>query len=70
MDKQKMLKILNPILFVIAFFQCVNIILLKTGDASFMDEIHEWNGILLLALLALHIFLNWSWVKVNIFNKK
>ncbi len=66
MNKQKLLKIINPLLFLLIILQAVNIILLKTDPPSFAYMIHEWNGYVIMALVVIHVYLNWSWIKTNI----
>jgi hypothetical protein len=33
-------------------------------------EVHEHNGVLLIALAIIHIVLNWGWIKTNFLKKQ
>lgn len=68
--KMKLLKIVNPILALLILDQLVTVILLKFSYSEIVSEIHEWNGIALFAVISFHIFLNWAWIRSNIFSKK
>ncbi len=74
MDKQKALKIVNPILFVSAIIQISTGIILAfhlfKKIMGFIGEVHEYNGFLLSLLILIHLYLNWSWVKATFFRKK
>jgi thiosulfate reductase cytochrome b subunit len=65
MRKNKLLKIVNPIMFILIVLQIVTAILMEvTGDSTFR-EIHEINGFLLVIFIIVHLSLNWSWIKAN-----
>ncbi len=60
----KWLKIVNPLLALSLLAVIIILVLLKTGDGgAAVREAHEIAGIILVALLALHIFLNRKWFK-------
>ncbi|MEI8347037.1 MAG: DUF4405 domain-containing protein [Pseudomonadota bacterium] len=67
MQKALWLKIVNPILMLAVIIQA------STGYLSenrhWVKEIHETNAVIVLALAAIHLYLNWSWVKSNFLNK-
>ncbi|OGW75361.1 MAG: hypothetical protein A2Z72_06990 [Omnitrophica bacterium RBG_13_46_9] len=62
MNKNNMLKIINPLLFASFVIQAVSGVMLLLGKGGF-DELHEYNGVLLIVLAAIHLALNWGWVK-------
>ncbi|MFA4982195.1 MAG: DUF4405 domain-containing protein [Candidatus Omnitrophota bacterium] len=33
-------------------------------------ELHEYNGLLMAALVVIHVTLNWGWIKANILKKR
>lgn len=69
--KFKLLKILNPALFLLVLIQGISVLMIKTGFAhEWLMEFHEFNGYAILILIAAHLFLNWNWIKANIFPKK
>lgn len=70
MNKQKALKILNPLLLIAAALQLVNVVMLKLEPPAFAYQVHEWNGYVLISLAILHLILNWSWFKSNFLGKK
>jgi len=72
MNKLRLLKITNTALFISAAAQAF------TGIALFfhlfisrpdifeaISEIHAYNGLLFIFLVAAHLSLNWGWVKSN-----
>ncbi len=69
----KLLKILNPLLF-IAFLTALSaVIIYKYALIPILHEsytvylIHETAGIIFFLLAILHLILNWNWVKSQIF---
>jgi cytochrome b len=70
MKKPAMLKILNPILFVLIAWQVVTVILLKVMPSELIGELHEWNGYAIGVAVIFHLYLNWSWIKTNFLTKK
>lgn len=61
--KQKLLKIVNPILFLSAFFQLFSGLFGERLHAEWLEEGHDINGIVLGVLIVAHIVLNWAWIK-------
>ena len=74
MDKNKALRIMNPVLFLAFVVQVITILIMllriKVPHAHLVFEVHEYNGLLIAALVAAHITLNWGWVKANFFKKR
>jgi hypothetical protein len=82
MDKAKMLKVLNPVLFISILTQATSIFLKNISGIFIkdisrqmdlkgtLDIIHTYNGYIFIGLLTIHIFLNWNWIKANIFKIK
>lgn len=77
MSAALLLKWVNPVLFVSALLQAL------TGVALYFElvesspklfsytlKIHAKNGLLLIILIAIHLALNWSWVKAQFFKKR
>ena len=71
MNKAEMLRYVNlPLAFSLFLQGVTGLIILIEINLPIMKliyEIHEYNGVLLLLLSAAHIFLNWSWIRVNFF---
>ena len=72
MNKIVLLKITNPFLFISMLAQvCTGIILffdLFTGRPRLFEmiaQIHRYNGVVLAALVVVHLLLNWGWIKAQ-----
>ena len=74
MNKGGALRIVNMILFfsfVIQAITSITILLrIKTHYTHLIFEIHEYNGIFMIIVAAMHITLNWGWIKANFFKKR
>lgn len=74
MNKMKLLKIVNPILAILFVVQVGTILAILFLDSVLDFEnfvlIHKWVGATLVCVVFLHIYLNWSWIKSNIFPKR
>ena len=72
MNKQKVLKILNPVLGLLIAVQILGMTFADKLpiDPMAMYNFHKWNGWALGLILAAHVALNWSWVMANYFNRK
>ena len=57
------LKIVNSLLFISLVVQAVSGLWLFWKDSEFFANIHKYNGLLFLVLVATHIVLNWNWIK-------
>lgn len=69
MNRQRVLRTLNPIMLVVLLYQGA------TGvfRFSFYDHfklMHPIFGLVLLLLGAFHLILNWPWVRSNYFSRK
>lgn len=67
MNKQKLLKIINPVLAVLILNQVCTGIFNDLLPHEVFEFMHEGGGILLFLTILLHVCLNWGWVKVNFF---
>ena len=74
MDKIKMLRPVNALLLLAAIVQVFTIVIIffriKVPNSSLVFEIHEYNGLLMVLLIAVHITLNWGWIKANFLKKR
>jgi len=73
--KNKALKFINPILFILFLVALIAMVLYKFGpegvrNSEGVGELHEWAGILFFFVGVLHLIYNWGWVRMNIFGKK
>ncbi len=69
MKNNALLKVLNPILVVLAVNQAVTALLLDELPPRAFEIFHKGGGAVLLALIAIHFILNFNWVKANYFTK-
>ena len=76
MNKVKLLKVTNILLFLSMVSQALtgivlffNIFVTKAEFFEMMDEIHKYNGLVLTVLFLFHLILNWGWVKMQ-FSKR
>ena len=69
MNRAKALKILNPILAVIFLCQVCTGLLHKYIFYKVYDMVHGGGGIVLLAAVIIHLYLNWTWVRSNFVKK-
>ncbi len=71
MDKQRALKIVNPLLGLAFVFQFASGFAMKwAGDwYEAWERAHGLCGYVLLALVVAHVWLNWGWIK-NAFLKR
>lgn len=65
MDKNTALKIVNPLLAILMLNQPFSIILFSVTHWEVFENLHLGGGIGLLVLGAIHLMLNWSWVRIN-----
>jgi hypothetical protein len=71
--KNKWLKIINPILFLLMLIQAVTGLGQRyAGQDVFIlfRRIHFPNGVLLVLFFGAHLYLNWGWIKMNFFKPK
>lgn len=72
--KSKLLKVVNPILFIIMFIQAVSGLGQRYATSQdlfvFFRRLHGPNGMLLIILVIIHIYLNWGWIKLNVFKAR
>jgi hypothetical protein len=69
MKRNTMLKILNPVLAVFFINQAITAIFRKSLSYWAFGIFHKTGGAILLCLIAVHIILNFNWVKANYFSR-
>ena len=71
MNKSEMLRFVNLPLALSYLIQAGTALIIfsevKLPNKDLLFGVHEYNGLLLIALAAAHIFLNWSWIRVTFF---
>jgi hypothetical protein len=65
MDKAATLRIVNPLLGILLLNQPLSIILSTLTGWDVFEGLHIVGGIGLLILAAIHLMLNWGWVRMN-----
>jgi len=74
MNKVMALRIVNTALFFSFVTQAITGVIIafriKTPNTPLVFEIHAHNGILMVIIAAMHITLNWGWIKANFFKKR
>jgi hypothetical protein len=69
MKRNTMLKIANPILGILVINQILTGIFGRSLSREAFEILHEDGGLLLAMVAALHLILNWNWVKANFFKR-
>lgn len=70
MQKNAVLKTLNPILAVLVVTQALSVIFGEHLSYKAFEVIHKGGGALLLIGIGLHVVLNWSWVRASLLAHK
>lgn len=66
MNKATMLRLINPALVFLLLLQPLSGFLLSVSGVEFFERVHIVGGIVLLTVAAIHLWLNWDWVKANL----
>jgi len=69
MTKTLALRIINPLLALSVTTQAITGLLMDL-HSEILTETHEANAYVLISLAVVHLTLNWSWVKNNLFRWK
>lgn len=69
MKRNTALKILNPILLALLVNQAVTGLSRDKLSRETFEFLHEGGGIVLIALIILHLILNFNWIKASYFSK-
>jgi len=69
MSKNKALKIVNIVLLVLLLNQACSGLFNEHYSLDAFEWLHERAALLLFVVAAVHIVLNWNWIKVNYFKK-
>jgi hypothetical protein len=70
MKKNQALKILNPVLGTLVLSQAITSSLKDFLPKELFEAVHGGGGVLLVSGVALHLYLNWSWVQATYLTKK
>jgi hypothetical protein len=69
MTKQKILKVVNPLLAILVVNQAMSGMLHDVLSHQVFEVLHK-GGWIMVVLAALHLYLNWGWVKLNYLKRR
>ena len=69
MNRMTLLKIVNPLLAVLALNQATTGLLFDLLPRPVFEIIHQGGGIAFVIAAGLHVLLNWNWIKSNYLRK-
>ncbi|MGE5840927.1 MAG: hypothetical protein ACM335_01525 [Deltaproteobacteria bacterium] len=69
MDKNTVLKVVNPVLAILLLNQPFSAVLSEVTGWDFFEGLHVLGGVLLLCAAAIHLVLNWKWVEFNLLRR-
>jgi|WetSurMetagenome_2_1015567.scaffolds.fasta_scaffold01414_9 hypothetical protein len=67
MNRQKALKVLNPLLFLLFLLQATSAVGARLGWYALFTLVHKPVGFALIIVGIVHLVLNWQWVKSVLF---
>jgi hypothetical protein len=70
MSKNQLLKIVNPIFFILVFLQFLGIVVSKFIDFDWQYKAHVYGGYAIGIVIVIHLYLNWTWIRNTYFKKK
>lgn len=70
MKRMALLKVSVPLNIIFFFLQAGSGITRIFVNNDLLTNVHLINGLLLAALVLVHLGLNWSWIKMNYLQKK
>ena len=70
MKRNDMLKIINPILGLLVVNQILTGVFGRSLSREAFEILHKDGGFVLAGVAALHLLLNWSWVKATYFKRR
>ncbi len=67
--KKNLLRVVNILIFLLLLYQLASGLFGERSGVHWFEESHDYTGIALGVLVAVHVILNWQWVKAQ-FKKK
>lgn len=67
MNKRNLLKIVNLLLGLLILSQATTGLFHDILPRGVFEFLHEGGGLILFVFVLLHVYLNWAWVKANLF---
>jgi len=69
MKKTEWMKLANPVLALTFLFQAATGAGHDVIDEEIFEKIHYIGGIILVTVAAFHLWLNWGWVRANVWKR-
>ncbi len=70
MDKNAVLKVVNPALAILMLNQPFSALLSEVTGWDFFEGLHVGGGVLIVCMAAVHLMLNWRWVATNLLKNR
>ena len=74
MNQLKVLKTVNVVLFLCVLIQAITgLVIFFLNEGRWVErtgDIHKYNGLVLVVLIGIHLYLNWSVIKNHYFKKQ
>lgn len=70
MNKNSLLKIVNPIMGLLFIAQILSGLFHRYIPHELFELVHEKGGVLLALLVVIHVALNWGWIRANFLKRK
>ncbi len=70
MNRNTMLKILNPLLILLLVNQMLTGMFGRSMSREAFQLFHKGGGVVLAAALVLHIILNWTWIRATYLKRR
>lgn len=70
MNKNAVLKVVNPALAILMVNQPFSALLSEVTGWDFFESLHVGGGVLLVSVAAVHLMLNWKWVTMNLLKNR
>ncbi len=70
MKKNKVLKIINPILAILVLYQVITGSMHEVIPKESFEAVHVSGGVALVVFVIIHLLLNWNWVRASFFGSR
>ena len=70
MNKNRILKVLNPIIAILILNQAVTGLFQKSISYKTYEVLHGGGGIITVIAIIIHVILNWKWVHASYLKRK
>ena len=70
MNKRNLLKVVNILLAILILNQASTGLLKGLLPRDVFEFLHEGGGVTIFIVAIVHVYLNWAWVKANLFSSR